>query len=152
MKLTALDIKKHEFSKALRGFDTAEVRAYLEMVADELLDLQNENDNFKMKIVQFETQLTDYKALEEKWKYTMITAQDSAEKALQSSRKEAEIVRREAELKAEEIITNARKSVINYKEELEMLQAEKQSFIKRLKHLLKSQYELIDVLEDEKNI
>ncbi|MBL7190166.1 DivIVA domain-containing protein [bacterium] len=149
MNLTALDIKKHEFSKSFRGFDAQEVQAYLEMLAEEFLNLQKENDNFTRRILQLETQLSDYKSLEEKWKFTMMNAQNSADKALESSRKEADILKREAELKAEEIIAEARRKTAGYREELDMLQAEKNSFIKRLKHLLKSQWELIDVLEKE---
>jgi len=149
MKITPLDIKKHEFSKTLRGYDPDEVRAFLEMVSEEMLNYQNQLDSYKTKTIQMETQLTDYKGLEEKWKTTMIQAQDSAEKTLEGSKREAEIIRREAEIKAEEIQNEARKNALRYKEEMELLKSEKRSFIQRLKHLLDSQIELIQVLEKD---
>jgi len=81
----------------------------------------------------------------------MISAQESAEKALEASKREADIIRREAEIKAEEILNEARKNALRYKEEMELLKSEKRSFIKRLKHLISSQLELIDVLENDEN-
>ena len=151
MKITPLDIKKHEFTKAFRGFDSDEVNAFLEMLSEEMLNLQTELDALRVKNIQMETQVADYKNLEEKWKTTMISAQESAEKALEASKREADIIRREAEIKAEEILNEARKNALRYKEEMELLKSEKRSFIKRLKHLISSQLELIDVLENDEN-
>ena len=149
MKITPLDVKKHEFSKTFRGYDPDEVRAFLEMVSEEMLTMQSSLEEMRIKTAQMETQLSDYKDLEEKWKTTMISAQESAEKALESSRKEAEIIRREAEIKAEEIQNEARQNAFRFKEELELLRSEKRSFVKRLKYLIQSQVELIEVLEKE---
>jgi cell division initiation protein len=149
MRLTPLDIKKHEFSRAFRGYDLEEVQAFLEMVADEMLTLQNSAEELKNKNIHLETQLADFRELEEKWKATMINAQESAERALENSRREADIIRREAEVKAEEIQELARKSVAHYKEEIESLRQEKRALVTRLQHLLKSELELIEVLEKE---
>jgi len=152
MKITPLDIKKHEFSKTLRGYDPDEVRAFLEMVSEEMLNYQNQLDSYKTKTIQMETQLTDYKQLEEKWKTTMIQAQASAEKTLEGSKREAEIIRREAEVKAEEIQNEARQNALRYKEEMELLKSEKRSFVQRLRHLLNSQVELLEVLEKDDEV
>ena len=149
MKLTPLDIKKHEFAKTFRGYDPEEVRAFLEMVAEEMMTLQDKAEELQRKTIQMETQLADYKDLEQKWKTTMISAQESAEKAVEASRREAEIIFREAEIKAESILSESRKNAGKYREEMELLRSEKRAFIRRLKHLIQSQLELIDVLENE---
>ena len=54
---------------------------------------------------------------------------------------------REAELKAERILDEAREKLDKMKNELTILRSQKESFAKRLKHLLESQIELIKVLE-----
>jgi cell division initiation protein len=79
----------------------------------------------------------------------MISAQESAEKAVGDSRKEAEMMRKEAEIRAEEIIAQARKSSAELQSEIDALKAEKISLTTRLKHLLKSELELIEVLEKD---
>jgi len=149
MKINPLDIRKHEFARALRGYDTEEVNAFLEMVADEMANLQKNFEEMRLKNVRLETQLADFRELEDKWKATMINAQESAERALEHSRREADILRREAEIKAEEIMDDARQRTAQYREEIEMLRQEKRAFIRRLRHLLQSQMEIIEVLEQE---
>lgn len=149
MKLTPLDVKKHDFSRTLRGYDTEEVRAFLEMVADELMNLQKSNEELRLRTTQLDTRLSDYKDLEEKWKATMMNAQQSAERELDHSRRESEIMKKEAEIKAEEILDDARRKVAKHREEMEMLRAEKAAFVKRLKHLISSQVDLLEILNSE---
>ena len=149
MKITPLDVKKHDFARTLRGYDTDEVRAFLEMVADELMNLQKNNEELRLRTTQLDTRLADYKDLEEKWKATMMNAQQSAERELDHSRREAEIMKKEAEIKAEEIIDDARRQVAKHREEMEMLRAEKTAFIKRLKHLISSQVDLLEILNSD---
>lgn len=149
MKLTPLDIKKHEFSTSFRGYDKDEVRALLDMAADELMTLQKSAEDLLIRNAQLETKLADYNSLEEKWKSTMMSAQQSAERELDQSRREAELILREAEHKAEDILDSARKDTAKYREEIEMLKAEKNAFIVRLKHLINSQNELLDVLAQD---
>ncbi|MBC8278809.1 MAG: DivIVA domain-containing protein [FCB group bacterium] len=149
MKLTPLDVKKRDFSRTLRGYDTEEVRAFLEMVADELMNLQKSNEELRLRTTQLDTRLSDYKDLEEKWKATMMNAQQSAERELDHSRRESEIMKKEAEIKAEEILDDARRKVAKHREEMEMLRAEKAAFVKRLKHLISSQVDLLEILNSE---
>ncbi len=147
MKLSPLDIKKHEFSRAFRGYDLDEVRAFLEMVSEELMTLQKSADEMRLRTAQMETKLADYKDLEEKWKATMMSAQASVERELDQSRREADIIRKEAEIKSEELLDETRNQLAKHREEIAMLKAEKNAFIKRLKHLINSQVELLDVLQ-----
>ena len=149
MKLTPLDVKKRDFSRTLRGYDTEEVRAFLEMVADELMNLQKNSEELRLRTTQLETRLSDYKDLEEKWKATMMNAQQSAERELDHSRRESEIMKKEAEIKAEEILDDARRKVAVQREEMEMLRAEKNAFVKRLKHLISSQVDLLEILSND---
>ena len=51
------------------------------------------------------------------------------------------------EVRAERIIENAKMQLIEMKNELMVIKAQKDSFAKRLRHLLESQLELLSVLE-----
>jgi cell division initiation protein len=152
LKITPLEIKKQSFSHKFRGYDPDEVNSFLEILSDETLELQNQNEELKIKVAQLETQLADFKDLEDKWKTTMINAQESAQKALQSSQREAEIILKEAEIKAQEILRETRQSLDKLKDELELLRSEKSSIIKRLKYLMHSQEELLEIMEKDDNI
>ena len=50
MKLTALEIKQQQFEKSLRGYDTAEVQSFLNLIA-------NEWEHMVGKIRELETQV-----------------------------------------------------------------------------------------------
>lgn len=147
MKLTPLDIKKQEFKKNLRGYDPIEVDAFLEMVANEFEAMLREKNQMADEIIKLKTQLNDYRQVEKALKDTLVTAQENITASRQSSKREADIILREAELKAEKIIEGTRNRLEKLKSDVQIIKAQKESFARRLRHLLESQIELINVLE-----
>ncbi|GBD93395.1 septum site-determining protein DivIVA [bacterium BMS3Abin05] len=149
MKLTPLDIKKQEFRKTLRGFDPVEVDTFLEMVADEYEDLLKERNRLKEEVIKLQTQLQDYQQVEHTLKETLMNAQESIKRARMNSEKEGQMIIREAELKSDEIIGNAHKALEKMKNELMLIKTQKDSFSSKLRHLIQSQLELIEILEKD---
>ena len=147
MKLTPLDIKKQRFKIKVRGYDPIEVESFLEMVADEYEVVLNERNRFSEEVAKLKTQLTDYQQVEKTLQETLMNAQETVSQSRENSKREAQIIIREAELKAERILDEARERLDKMKNELTILRSQKESFAKRLKHLLESQIELIRVLE-----
>ncbi|NOY78611.1 MAG: DivIVA domain-containing protein [Calditrichaeota bacterium] len=149
MRLTPLDIKKQEFRKTMRGFDPMEVETFLEMVADEYEELLKERNRLKEDVTMLQTQLKDYQQVEHTLKETLMNAQESIKRARANSEKEGEMIIREAELKADEIIGKAYKELEKMKNELMLIKSQKDSFTSKLKHLIQSQLELIEILEKD---
>ncbi len=149
MKLTPLDIKKQEFRKTLRGFDPLEVETFLEMVADEYEELLKERNELKEEVSKLQTQLQDYQQVEHTLKETLMNAQESIKRARANSEKEGQMIIREAELKAEEIVGKAYKELEKMKNELMLVKAQKDSFATKLRHLIQSQLELLEVIEKD---
>lgn len=147
MKLTPLEIKKQRFKTKVRGFDPMEVEAFLEMVADEYETVLNERNRLSDELTKLKIQLRDYQQVEKTLQETLMNAQENVNQARENSKREAQIVIREAELKSERILDDAREKLDKMKNEYSILKAQKESFAKRLKHLLQSQIELIHVLE-----
>ncbi len=147
MKLTPLDIKKQEFRRVMRGLDPEEVGAFLDMVADEYETLVRERNRFDEENIRLRTQLQDYQNVEKSLKQTLVTAQESVLHSRENSKREADMLVREAELQAEKIIEEAKIRLAKLKNELLVVRAQKDSFARRLRHLLESQLELIGVLE-----
>ncbi len=148
MKLTPLEIRKQEFSKTMRGYNVEEVRAFLETVADQADSLQKEVNEFSEKVVHLETRLTDFQMMEKTLQETLMKAEESSRRARSDSRREAEITLREAEVKAHQVISEAHNEADRLKSEILMLQTRRDAFIKKLKYLLQSQTELIEILEE----
>ena len=147
MKFTPLDIKKQEFKKTLRGYDPVEVDAFLEMVSDELENIFREKNHFSDEIIKLKTQLRDYQEIEKTLKDTLMSAQESIKDSRENSSREAEMMIREAELKSEKILADAKLTLAKMRNELVVVKAQKDSFARRLRHLLESQIDLIEVLD-----
>ncbi|HPG41666.1 MAG TPA: DivIVA domain-containing protein [bacterium] len=149
MKLTPLDIRKQEFKRSMRGFDSDEVEAFLGMVADELELLIREKNQANDELIKLRTQLKDYQRVEQTLRDTLVKAHNTVEDTRANSRREAEIIIHEAELQADNIIKEAKEDLFRLRNEISFVKAQKESFAKRLKHLLESQIELLNVLEME---
>ena len=99
MKITPMEIKRQEFKKAMRGYDTVEVDTFLDMLSNEMEEAVTTNKGLKDKIIELETQLTDFKHMEKTLQQTLIQAQETSGKSIENSRREADIIIKEAELK-----------------------------------------------------
>lgn len=147
MKLTPLDIKKQVFKKILRGYDPVEIETFLEMVAEEFETLIKERNDLSDEVLMLKTQLRDYQEVEKTFKESLMNAQQTINQSRENSRRESDLIIKEAEVRAEKIIENAKIQLIEMKNELMVIKAQKDSFAKRLRHLLESQLELLSVLE-----
>jgi cell division initiation protein len=147
MKLTPLEIRKMDFSRSLRGYNPEEVRAFLETVADQIDILQRDVNDFSDNVVRLETRLADFQMMEKTLQETLLKAEESAHRSRADSQREAEITMREAEVEAQRILAEGRNASERLKTEILMLQDRRDSFIKKLKYLLQSQTDLIDVIE-----
>jgi len=126
-----------------------EVETFLEMVADEYEELLKDRNQLKEEVSKLQTQLQDYQQVEHTLKETLMNAQESIKRAQANSEKEGQMIIREAELKADEIIGKAYKELEKMKNELLLIKSQKDSFTSKLKHLIQSQLELIEILEKD---
>ncbi len=147
--LSPLDIKKQEFGRSMRGYDNAEVRSFLETVADEFEKLSEKVRSQEIEIEALKSELTTYQRMDQNMKEALVNAQETLRGAREGSKRDADLARKEAELDAERIIAEAHKKGESIRRELEMLSERRNSFIRKLKTLLRSEFELIQLLEDE---
>jgi len=147
LKLTPLDIKKQVFKKIMRGYDPIEIETFLEMVAEEFEALIRKKNDLSDEVLKLKTQLKDYQEVEKTFKESLMNAQQTINQSRENSKRESDLIIKEAEVRAEKIIENAKMQLIEMKNELMVIKAQKDSFAKRLRHLLESQLELLSVLE-----
>ncbi|MCW9706904.1 DivIVA domain-containing protein [Fodinibius salsisoli] len=107
MKLTALEIKQQNFDKSLRGYDKAEVEAFLNLMSNEWEHMVGKNRELQKKIEELEEKLKHYERVEEALHETLQTAKESAEQKLTGARREAQTKIEKAEMEAESIIREA---------------------------------------------
>jgi cell division initiation protein len=149
MPLTALDISKQDFSTSLRGYNREEVRAFLNLVAKELETLQQSESRLAEKVSQLEDKLREFQDIEQTLRDALLSAQEAAKQAQKGSERERELIINNAKIEAENIRKQAHEDWSKLQSELHQLRAQKKSFIKRLKYILQSQQELIELLESD---
>ncbi len=145
MRFTPFSIKAQEFNKSVRGFDKDEVRAYLETLSNEFEKLQNENNELRNRIDNSSEELTEFKKLEKTLQATLITAQESSSKAVESARKQNQLIIKEAEIKANQTIEKANKDAEIIRDSVLQLKEEKNLLIAKLKAMVETQASILDI-------
>ncbi|HDN67431.1 MAG: septum formation initiator [Candidatus Latescibacterota bacterium] len=147
MKITALDLRKQEFKKAFRGYDTEEVDAFLEIVAAEFEQISRKDASLREKIESLEAALAEYRNLEKTLQSTLLAAQKTTEETKANAQREADLIVRDAEIRAEKIVDRARAELNRINQEIANLKTQRDSFLARLKSLLNYQMYLLETME-----
>jgi cell division initiation protein len=149
MMITPLDIQNKEFKKSVRGYNEAEVDAFLDQVMADYEQLYKENIELKEQLERDTKQVEKYQQMEETLKETLVVAQSTADELRSNALKKADLTVEEAELKGKEIIAAARHELerIHLKQD-EMLQ-QLQIFKTRFRTLLKAQLESMAIDTDD---
>jgi cell division initiation protein len=147
MKLTPLDIRKQEFKKVMRGYDTVEVETFMEMMANEFESLLKEQSDTRTKLIELESDLKNYKQIERTLQQTLMQAQEATGKTYEAARRDAESIIKEAEIKGSGILSTANVEIGKLNNEIAQLRARKDSMVGRLRVLLSSELDLIKALE-----
>lgn len=154
MKISPLSIKKQEFSKVFRGYDTEEVQAFLSKLADEFESILKENDSLKKDLEQANNSLAEFKRIEKNLQSTLLKAQESSSKSIESTKKQTSLMLKEAEIKASQILEKARENANEIRNAVITLREERDLIVAKLKSIINSQAHLLEIkvtesLEDD---
>lgn len=132
MSYSGLEIQLKEFSKSLRGYDTNEVRYFLEEVSKVVESSNYEVKILKDKIREKELLILDFKERESMLKDTILTARKITENIKTDANKEAQLIIREANLRSETILKDARNTLRRIVTEIQKLKKIKIEFLAKL--------------------
>ena len=150
MNITPLDIRKQEFRKVFRGYDPAEVEAFLDMVADAFEKASRDTITLQERVESLETEIGRFRNIERTLQETLVAAQQAAEDTRENAKKEGDLVIKEAEIVAERAIEQARGQVSRIKAEIVSLKTQRDTFLARFKGILEGQQEFLkDLRFDE---
>jgi cell division initiation protein len=114
VKLSPLDIQHHEFSTAMRGYDKAQVRDFLEQAAEALEAIARDNQALKAELSKRDALIDELRSGESELRRAVVSAerlgselktraQEDAERVLQDARGERAVILRDAELQLREL-------------------------------------------------
>jgi cell division initiation protein len=145
MKISPINIKKQEFNKSVRGFDKDEVQAYLEKLADEFESLQTENDSLKKELEQANSKLVEFRKIEKSLQETLLKAQESSSRSIESTKKQTGLMIKEAEIKASQVLEKARENANEIRNSVINLREERDLIIAKLRAIINSQANLLEM-------
>lgn len=149
MSLSPVDIAKHEFGRSLRGYDPTEVQAFLDRVADEIADLQSQVTSLAEQNRVYAAKLSAYQEMEQNLRDSLVATQENQKSVRDIAEQERQQILREAHADASQIKFTVEREMNALREELRALKLHRDAFVKRLRFLLHSQSDLIDLIEQE---
>ena len=148
--LTPLDIENKKFSKQMmNGYNVDEVDDFLDQITVDYEKLYKENTELKNKNEELTNSMSQYKAVEETLKSTLIMAQSTAEEVKAVARKEAEQIINEAETNAKASVANIESEILMKKKAKEDIEKQFDVYKAKMESLLISQLELLKEVNKE---
>ena len=136
MSFNPLDIRYQEFRRKVRGYDVAEVRAYLEQVADYVASLEEQLSACKERMEELEAALSKAREEEAELKRAVVAAERIARELRAQAEQEAKLIRAEAEAAKERTLREAMEHLKAVQREIERLKRERELFKEQFRGLL----------------
>ncbi len=141
--LTPLEIQKQSFARKLKGYDRSEVRAYLQLVAEEIERLVRDVDRLSRENAMLREDLDDHNQRERILKDTLLSAQRVSEEVKSNARKEAELIVKDAELLSERLVSQAMSRVADLERTIQDLKVERRGARNKLQATLDTIQQLL---------
>lgn len=143
MRLSIIDIKKQDFKKSMRGYDPAEVQAFLDAVGNSVEGLYREIEMMREQMTKLQEEKDElnneiqvYRENEKTFQRAIVKSQDMSEEVLENAKKRAELIIKEAEILSSKTKIDAQEEFVNLKRELEELKSKNENIIDEIKNYL----------------
>lgn len=151
MKITPFEVRERQFKVRLfKGYDIQEVDVYLDLVAQEIEELLEENSILRDENRRLTEQLKQYQQTENTIKEALVSLQKATQEIKATAEREAQVIISEAELKAEQILREADGHRANILAEAEKIKGQKAQLAASLRANLESHLRLLEGAEGEK--
>lgn len=150
MDLTPLDVrkKKEDLRRTVRGYDPAQVDAFLDLVADRLDHLVHKEVRLTEQASMLRERLASFEERERALNEALIAAQELREDARSQAEKAADLRLQEADHEAQRLVSDARRAVDDSERVLTDLHARRASFLRGMRSLLERFIEEVTYEED----
>ena len=135
MDLTPLDVRKKQddFRRTVRGYDPAQVDAFLEICSERLDELIQQDNRRQDEAAVMQKRLNSYEEREQALNEALVTAQELREEARAQADKSAALTLREAEQEAEGIRRDANVATHASRRTLDELRVRRAGFLRSMR-------------------
>lgn len=152
--LPPYELKNKEFSKVMRGYNTAEVDEHISFIIEKYTELYRENDELERKLKTAYAKLDEIKSEEESIRSAMVNAQRASAKIMNEANDRADIIINTARKSCDRILADFRKKIQEEKALLNALNGSITEFKEKLFKTYNTHISLIESINvlDENEI
>ena len=153
MSVSRIDVLNRSFAKSLRGYDTNEVDAFLQEVAETLGRLSEERTLLTNRVALLEAELVSFREREATLRDTLMTTQRMTEGLKATAQREAQVIVAEAQARAENLINQSGLKLARLQESILNAKKMKAQLSMRLRAVAEEHLRLLDMdrEDDEPN-
>lgn len=148
IKLTPIEIERHEFKTVWRGYDPIEVRAFLSQISHEITGLLRSQERIQDELEVKAQRLNQVEDYETKLRDALLAASQLAEQTREEARKEAELLVKEAELRADELLKGGRQATRDLHNQIEALKRQRERLSIELRSVVESHLRMLENQEE----
>ena len=121
MKVTPLDLRQQKFKTVMRGYDRAEVEAFLNETADDYEQALRDADRLRDDLTRLQASLDEHREGERNLRNTLLTAQKLADEIRNNAEAEGKRLVREAEGRVDLMLSKAQSRLDEVQREIDGL-------------------------------
>ena len=149
LTVSPLDLRQTRFSTTMRGFDRAEVTAFLLEAADGYEQALRENDRLRADVARLEASLNQYRELEGSLKSTLMSAQKVADDMRENATQEAARILREAEGRADLLLQKAQARTEDVQREIDGLRMKRREAEGNLESIISALHNTLEFIREQ---
>jgi cell division initiation protein len=146
---TPLDVRQAKFSSAMRGYERAEVNAFLLEAADGYEQAMRENERLRQELVRLEASMSQYRELESALKGALMSAQKVADDMKETASLEAARIVREAEGRAEIVTQQAQAKLEDIQREIDGLRLKRRESEVALESIIAALHSTLEFVREQ---
>ena len=148
--LTPLDIRRQEFRKSLRGYDTAGVDDFRIRVADALERAIRDRQVLEERLAALTEQLRVFREREKAMNEALVAAQQLRQETRAAAEREGQVIVREAQTEAKRVLDDAKSAENSAQARLAEAERQFQQYISGFRALLERQIAELRALDGQK--
>ncbi|HET8713534.1 MAG TPA: DivIVA domain-containing protein [Gemmatimonadales bacterium] len=148
--LTPLDIRKQEFRKSLRGYDTLGVEDFRVRVADALERAIRDRQVLEERLAALTDQLRVFREREKAMNDALVAAQQLRQETRESAEREGQVIVREAQAEAKRLLDEAKREQSAVEARMAETERQFQQYVGGFRALLERQIAELRALDNQK--
>ena len=146
---TPLDVRQAKFSTSMRGYERAEVNAFLLEAADGYEQAARENERLRQEVARLDASLSQYRELEGALKGALMSAQKVADDMKETASLDAARILREAEGRASLILQQSQAQLEDVQREIDGLRLKRRESEVALESIIAALHNTLEYVREQ---